>query len=54
MARLMDAYVCGLQRCSALPCLVGETWPVSTGSEYEVANDQIWAHSGKYLQSDEP
>lgn len=49
----MDAYVCGLQRCSALPCLVRETWPVSTGSEYEVTNDQIWAHSGKYLQSDE-
>jgi len=53
MARLMDARVCGLKRRSALPWLVGETWPITTGSEHELANDQIWAHSGKCLQSDE-
>ena len=47
----MDACVCGLQRRSALPCLVRETWSVTTGSEHEVANDQIWAHSGKYLRN---
>lgn len=53
VARLMDARIRGLKRRSALPWLVGETWPIATGSEHEVANDQIWAHSGKYLQNDE-
>jgi hypothetical protein len=49
MARPMDARMRTLERRCALPAFVREAWPI-VRLAYEVANDRIPAHSGKYLR----